>query len=131
MTGGCVVVIGKSGRNFGAGMSGGIAYAIDEDGDFDQRVNHEMVEIEHLSSYSDGAVGGPEDPTAEELLADPLGSDVWRLKILIARHARLTNSSRALEILDRFDEYLPRFYKVVPVEYRNALEHPAAAVGGQ
>jgi glutamate synthase (NADPH/NADH) large chain len=130
MTGGCVVVIGKSGRNFGAGMSGGIAYAIDEGGDFDDRVNHEMVEIERIPLLN-ASVDGPENPTRGELLADPLRYDAWRLKTLISRHARFTNSSRAQEILDHFDDYLPRFYKVVPVEYRRALtERSVAAVSG-
>ncbi|MEE8340024.1 MAG: hypothetical protein V3R56_07750, partial [Xanthomonadales bacterium] len=64
----------------------------------------------------------PDDPSRVELLADPLSNDVWRLKTLITRHARLTNSSRAQEILDNFDEYLPRFYKVVPVEFRRVHE---------
>ena len=129
MTGGCVVVIGKAGRNFGAGMSGGIAYVIDEDGDFEQRVNHEMVEIERLAANHDDSIRGPDDPTRTELLADPLSHDTWRLRTLIARHARLTNSSRAEEILDNFDVYLPRFYKVVPVEYRRALDQRTVAVG--
>ena len=128
MTGGCVVVIGKAGRNFGAGMSGGIAYVIDEDGDFEQRVNHEMVEIERLDA-SDMPLDGPDDPTRRELLADPFSHDAWRLRTLIARQALFTNSSRAQEILENFDEYLPRFYKVVPVEYRRALEQQPAAVG--
>jgi glutamate synthase (NADPH/NADH) large chain len=129
MTGGCVVVIGKAGRNFGAGMSGGIAYVIDEGGDFEQRVNHEMVEIERLGTDDGGSIRGPDNPTRTELLADPLSHDTWRLRTLIARHARLTNSSRAEEILDNFDEYLPRFYKVVPVEYRRALDQRTVAVG--
>ncbi|MGB5168689.1 MAG: glutamate synthase-related protein, partial [Acidimicrobiia bacterium] len=128
MTGGCVVVIGKAGRNFGAGMSGGIAYVIDEDGDFEQRVNHEMVEIERLS-VSDSPLDGPDDPSRGDLLADPFSHDAWRLRTLIARQALFTNSSRAQEILENFDEYLPRFYKVVPVEYRRALEQQPAAVG--
>jgi glutamate synthase (NADPH/NADH) large chain len=128
MTGGCVVVIGKAGRNFGAGMSGGIAYVIDEDGDFEQRVNHEMVEIERLA-VPDSPFDGPEDPTRRELLADPFSHDAWRLRTLIARQALFTNSSRAQEILENFDEYLPRFYKVVPVEYRRALEQQPVAVG--
>ena len=129
MTGGCVVVIGKAGRNFGAGMSGGIAYVIDEDGDFEQRVNHEMVGIERLAANHGDSIRGPDDPTRTELLADPLSHDTWRLRTLIARHARLTNSSRAEEILDNFDVYLPRFYKVVPVEYRRALDQRTVAVG--
>ena len=128
MTGGCVVVIGKAGRNFGAGMSGGVAYVIDEDGDFEQRVNHEMVEIERLA-VSDSPLDGPENPTRRELLADPFSHDAWRLRTLIARQALFTNSSRAQEILESFDEYLPRFYKVVPIEYRRALEQQPAAVG--
>ncbi len=129
MTGGCVVVIGKAGRNFGAGMSGGIAYVIDEGGDFEQRVNHEMVEIERLGTDDGDSIRGPDNPTRTELLADPLSHDTWRLRTLVARHARLTNSSRAEEILDNFDEYLPRFYKVVPVEYRRALDQRTVAVG--
>ena len=130
MTGGCVVVIGKPGRNFGAGMSGGIAYVIDDAGDFEQRVNHQMVEIERISPDGMVPLDAGADPTAEELLADPLSYDVWRLQTLISRHAQLTNSSRAEEILANFDEYLPRFYKVVPVEFRRALqEREAVSVG--
>jgi glutamate synthase (NADPH/NADH) large chain len=121
MTGGCVVVIGKAGRNFGAGMSGGIAYVIDDAADFDQRVNHQMVEIERIGPDDGRPRDVSDDPTSAELLADPLHHDVWRLTTLIARHARLTNSSRATEILDNLDDYLPRFSKVVPVEYRRAL----------
>ncbi|VAV95926.1 Glutamate synthase [NADPH] large chain, partial [hydrothermal vent metagenome] len=128
MTGGCVVVIGKAGRNFGAGMSGGIAYVIDDAGDFDQRVNHQMVEIARITPDDGPPPSVADDPTPQELLADPLGNDVWRLRTLIARHARLTNSSRAAEILDNFDAYLPKFYKVVPVEYRRALEHRTGPV---
>ncbi|NIA24513.1 MAG: glutamate synthase large subunit [Gammaproteobacteria bacterium] len=129
MTGGCVVVIGKAGRNFGAGMSGGIAYVIDDAGDFEQRVNHHMVEIERVAADDGAPLEVTDDPTPEELLADPLRHDVWRLKTLIARHAHLTNSSRAEEILDNFDDYLPRFYKVVPVEYRRAMQQRTLTVG--
>jgi len=121
MTGGCVVVIGKAGRNFGAGMSGGIAYVIDDAGDFEQRVNHEMVEIETVT-FDDSQPGLSDDPTPAELLADPLSHDTWRLRTLISRHAHLTNSSRAFEILENFEEYVPRFYKVVPTEYRRVLD---------
>ncbi|MDJ0664473.1 MAG: glutamate synthase large subunit [Acidimicrobiia bacterium] len=121
MTGGCVVVIGKAGRNFGAGMSGGIAYVIDDAGDFHQRVNHQMVQIERIEGDDGAPAGVSDDPTYEEILADPLRHDIWRLKTLIARHARLTNSSRAEEILAKWDEYLPRFYKVTPDEFRRAL----------
>jgi glutamate synthase (NADPH/NADH) large chain len=130
MTGGCVVVIGKAGRNFGAGMSGGIAYVIDDAGDFEQRINTQMVEIERIEGDDGAPPGVGDDPTPEELLADPLRYDVWRLRTLIERQARLTKSSRAQEILDNFDEYLPRFYKVVPVEFRKALEQQSVAASG-
>ncbi len=130
MTGGCVIVIGKAGRNFGAGMSGGIAYVIDDAGDFEQRVNRQMVEIERLGTNDGSPLGATNDPTPDELLADPLRYDVWRLRTLIERHERLTNSSRAEEILNDFDSYLPRFYKVVPIEFRKALvQSSPAAIG--
>jgi glutamate synthase (NADPH/NADH) large chain len=133
MTGGCVVVIGKPGRNFGAGMSGGVAYVIDDAGDFEQRVNHQMVDIERIDPDDAAPPGLGSDPTAEQLLAEPLRFDMWRLRTLIERHALLTNSSRAAEILADFDGYLPRFYKVVPHEFRRALTEAKAefvAVGG-
>ena len=131
MTGGCVVVIGKAGRNFGAGMSGGVAYVIDDAGDFEQRVNHQMVEIERVVAEDGVTSNKPDDPTRSELLADLLSDDIWRLQILIARQARLTNSSRAQEILDNFDDYLPRFYKVVPLEFRRAIEQSRNMEGGE
>ena len=109
-------------------MSGGIAYVIDDAGDFEQRVNHHMVEIERVVADDGPPLEATDRPTPGELLADPLRHDVWRLKTLIARHARLTNSSRAEEILDNFEEYLPRFYKVVPVEYRRALHQRTLTV---
>jgi glutamate synthase (NADPH/NADH) large chain len=65
-----------------------------------------------------------------ELMADPLRHDAWRLRTLLERHARYVDSSRAGEILDQFDEKLPHFVKVVPVEYRRALEnHQLTTVG--
>ena len=131
MTGGCVVVIGKPGRNFGAGMSGGIAYVIDDSGDFEQRVNHQMVDIERIDPDDMAPLGVGADPTPEELLADPLRYDAWRLRTLIERHATLTNSSRAEEILANFAAYLPRFYKVVPHEFRRALAESAAMAAGR
>ncbi len=114
MTGGIVVIIGTTGRNFAAGMSGGIAYVLDENGIFEQRCNLTMVELERVQ---------PE--TADELVDvthDPLRHDAQRLKILIEKHQRYTQSQRAQEILANWSEYLPRFVKVVPVDYRHALQ---------
>jgi glutamate synthase (NADPH/NADH) large chain len=121
MTGGLVVVIGKTGRNFAAGMSGGIAYIIDQ-GDFHQRINPAMVELETIEEDDGPPPGVGDDPTTEELMADPMRYDVWRLQTLIARHARLVDSSYAREVLENFDDYLARIIKIVPVEYRRALE---------
>jgi glutamate synthase (NADPH/NADH) large chain len=122
MTGGCVVVLGETGRNFAAGMSGGIAYVIDESGDFKMRCNLSMVEIESLDDSGRTPIGVGSEVTPEDLMADPLRHDVWRLRTLLERHADLVESSRAREILDDFDEYLPKFVKVVPTEFRRALE---------
>jgi glutamate synthase (NADPH/NADH) large chain len=107
-------------------MSGGIAYVIDDAEDFQHRVNHQMVEIERIAPDDGPPPGVSDDPTSSELLANPLRHDVWRLTTLIRRHAELTNSSRAAEILDNLDVYLPRFYKVVPIEYRRALQSEGA-----
>ncbi len=92
--------------------------------------NRQMVEIERLGTNDGSPLGATNDPTPDELLADPLRYDVWRLRALIERHERLTNSSRAEEILNDFDSYLPRFYKVVPIEFRKALvQSSPAAIG--
>ncbi|MDH3397371.1 MAG: glutamate synthase large subunit, partial [Acidimicrobiia bacterium] len=122
MTGGCIVVLGRTGLNFAAGMSGGIAYVIDDEGDFRQRCNLAMVELETIDPDEAPPLGSNPDPSAAELMADPLRHHAWRLRTLIDRHARFADSSRAREILDRFDEYLPKFVAVVPTEYRRALE---------
>ncbi len=96
MTGGRVVVLGSTGRNFAAGMSGGIAYVLDEVGNFDKCCNMSMVELE--------AIDEPE-----------------HLKGLIEKHLHYTNSSRAQMILDNWNDYLPRFIKVMPTDYKRAL----------
>ena len=126
MTGGCVVVIGKTGRNFAAGMSGGIAYIIDQ-GDFHQRINPAMVELETIDASDDVPPGVGDDPSLTELMADPTRYDRWRLHTLIGRHARLADSSHAREILANFEDYLPRFIKIMPVDYRRALEQRVPA----
>lgn len=100
MTGGRVVVLGRCGRNFAAGMSAGIAYVYDEDGDFDRHCNMDMVELTPVESDED---------------ASELGR-------LIRRHLALTGSPVAKRILDAWDAELPRFVKVMPVGYKLLLE---------
>jgi glutamate synthase (NADPH/NADH) large chain len=105
MTGGTVVVLGATGRNFAAGMSGGYAYVLDLEGDFAKRCNGAMVDLEPLLPES-------EDEAAARRLID--------------NHARLTGSKRAQEILANWSQYRPRFVKVFPKEYRRALAELAA-----
>jgi len=132
MTGGCVVVIGKTGRNFAAGMSGGIAYVLDEVGDFDRRCNLAMVELEPVPAEDAMAKLHHQSGELEShgrvdvLRNDMSGHDKQRLVTLLQNHLRYTGSSRAREILDNLDDYLPKFVKVMPVEYRRALEEMAS-----
>ena len=121
MTGGCVVVLGDTGLNFAAGMSGGIAYVLDEDGTFSQRANHSMVALEPIEAGG-APINASEAPTRDELLAEPLRHDAWRLKHLISTHADLVDSSRAQEIRDNFDAFIGKFVKVTPHEFRRAIE---------
>ncbi|MCC6982286.1 MAG: glutamate synthase large subunit [Bauldia sp.] len=124
MTGGVVVVLGRTGRNFAAGMSGGIAYVFDEDGGFEQRLNKSMVELEAIAPEEQPGrtVNGEAEVHAlSELIVGLSGRDAWRLRCLIENHARYTASARAREILDNWAEMLPKFRKVMPVEYRRAL----------
>jgi len=99
MTGGRVVVLGRTGRNFAAGMSGGIAYVLDLDGDFSRRCNTEMVTV------------GP--------LVD--GEEIAEVKRLIERHEEYTGSRRAATVLVSWREYLPKFVKVLPKDYARVL----------
>jgi glutamate synthase (NADPH/NADH) large chain len=127
MTGGVVVCLGPTGRNFAAGMSGGIAYVLDEAGDFARRCNQAMVELEPIA---------PEDEALEALYhqGGDLGThgfvdvshdmtrfDAIRLRQLVERHLHHTDSAVARRILDSWADYLPRFVKVMPVDYRRAL----------
>jgi glutamate synthase (ferredoxin) len=100
MTGGRVVVLGKTGRNFAAGMSGGIAYVIDWQGDFQRRCNQQMVGLERLEE-------------AEE---------IEEVKDMIQRHANYTNSDLARRVLSQWDEIAPKFVKVMPKDYKRMLE---------
>ena len=99
MTGGRVVVLGPTGRNFAAGMSGGVAYVLDEAGDFPRRCNQEMVDLEQLAD-------------ADEIAA---------VEEMIWRHAFFTGSRRAWRLLRRWDEVWPLFFKVMPRDYRRML----------
>lgn len=101
MTGGKVVILGKTGRNFAAGMSGGIAYVLDEVGDFSTRCNTQMVDLEQL-----------EDP-----------EEIREIHDLIQKHANYTQSSRAKRVLENWDSMVPKFVKVMPRDYKRVLQH--------
>ena len=99
MTGGRVAVIGKVGKNFAAGMSGGVAYVLDENNDLYRKVNKSLVSTEELSNKY----------------------DVLELKAMIEEHVKYTNSIRGKEILNDFEEYLPKFKKIIPYDYKKML----------
>ena len=132
MTGGIVVVLGKTGRNFAAGMSGGVAYVLDEAGDFPKLCNLAMVDLEPVLSeemINAGTYHHSGDLEAHgrvDVFQNLLNSDVERLHVLITRHAKLTGSRRAVDILANWKAYLPKFRKVMPVEYRRALKEMKA-----
>jgi len=101
MTGGRVVVIGRTGRNFAAGMSGGIAYVYDDLGQLPQLVNGDMVSLE--------------TPDKDE--------DIQTIRYLLENHLKFTGSPVAKQILDNWDDELRRFVRVMPNDYRRVLEH--------
>ena len=127
MTGGVVVVLGRTGRNFAAGMSGGIAYVLDEDKSFEKRCNMSMIELEPVLEEENASwahyhqAGDLDHHGRVDVMSDMSRYDGERLHQLIANHARYTNSKRAKDILAAWNEYLPQFRKVMPVEYRRAL----------
>jgi glutamate synthase (ferredoxin) len=100
MTGGRVVVLGPTGRNFAAGMSGGIAYVLDERGDFPRQVNTQMVALEKLED-------------AQEITA---------VRRLVERHLEHTSSDRARRVLDGWDDAVRSFVKVIPKDYKRMLK---------
>ena len=128
MTGGIVVVIGPTGRNFAAGMSGGIAYVLDEDGTFERRCNLSMIDLEPVEAEDkvmrqlSNQGGDLESHGLVDIMGDMTKQDAERLHQLIARHAHYTNSAKAKAILENWAHYQPKFKKVMPVEYRRALE---------
>ena len=107
MTGGRVAILGPTGRNFGAGMSGGIAYVLDSDGAFPSRVNLETVELEEMED-----------------------EDYEALRRMVRNHFRYTRSARADEILRKWDAMAPKFVKVFPKDYKRALSERIAAESG-
>ena len=102
MTGGAVVILGSTGRNFAAGMSGGTAYVVDENGDFATRLNPEMVTLYNLMEAED--------------------EEIQQVKTLIERHVELTGSQRGREILDGWDDWLVKFRKVMPRDYERVIQ---------
>ena len=99
MTGGRVVILGKTGRNFAAGMSGGVAYILDETGEFPGHCNKELVALEALTD----------------------ATEIEELKALIQRHQDYTRSERAAKILANWNQFLPKFVKVMPQDYSRVL----------
>ena len=128
MTGGVVVVLGQTGRNFAAGMSGGVAYVLDESGDFASRCNMAMVELEPVPEEDDMLEklhhhgGDLMHKGLVDVSGDMTRHDEERLYQLISNHLHYTGSARAKQILDNWAGFRPKFRKVMPVEYRRALE---------
>ena len=120
MTGGCVVVLGPTGRNFAAGMSGGIAYVYDPDGAFEERCNLAAAVLEPVAAT--GREAGD--------LNDMMNHDEARLYRMVRRHRRYTGSAVAAAMLEDWDAARARFVKVMPVDYRRALTEMAAAAQG-
>ena len=131
MTGGVVVVLGRTGRNFAAGMSGGIAYVLDEAGDFERRCNLAMVDLEPVpaeaetSERSNGHGLDMESHGLVDIMSNMGAQDAERLEELIKRHMHYTGSARAKTILENWAKYLPKFRKVMPVDYKQALAEMA------
>ncbi|MDZ4177251.1 MAG: glutamate synthase-related protein [Hydrogenophaga sp.] len=115
MTGGTVAVLGKTGRNFAAGMSGGLAYVYDEDGQFAKRCNTAMVSMEKVLSTAE------QEATMDKAIWHRGLSDEAQLKKLLEDHNRWTGSKRARELLDTWAESRGKFVKVFPNEYKRAL----------
>jgi glutamate synthase (NADPH/NADH) large chain len=129
MTGGTVAVLGRTGRNFAAGMSGGVAYVYDEDGSFAARCNLTMVALEKVLPQAEQAAGSPAAAWHRGQ------SDEQQLRKLVEDHHRWTGSLRAREILDDWAGARSRFVKVFPNEYKRALtqsaERAAAALAAR
>ncbi len=126
MTGGTVVVLGQTGRNFAAGMSGGVAYVLDEEGNFEKRCNLAMVALEPVPEEEAQSETG-ELESHGRVDVNHLGrADDELLRSLIDKHAQYTGSERARHILAHWDQYRTKFVKIMPHEYRRALREMAA-----
>jgi glutamate synthase domain-containing protein 3 len=121
MTGGTVVVLGKTGRNFAAGMSGGIAYVYDEDGSFAKRCNTSMVSLDKVLTKTE------QETSLDRSIWHRGECDEIVLKSLVERHFKFTGSEKARAILDGWDVARTRFVKVFPAEYKRALGEMHAA----
>jgi len=128
MTGGLVVILGETGRNFAAGMSGGVAYVYDAVGDFAERCNMAMVDLEPVPEEDDLLEklhhhgGDLAYKGRVDVSSDMTGHDDERLFQLISNHLHYTGSGRAAEMLENWEVHRPKFVKVMPVEYRRALQ---------
>ena len=107
MTGGYVAVLGKTGKNFGAGMSGGIAYVLDENRDLYKKLNKELILVSEVTEKADKE----------------------KLKSMITQHIQATNSEKAKRILADFEQYLPKFKKIIPRDYKTIVEEIALFEG--
>ncbi len=127
MTGGVVVVLGATGRNFAAGMSGGIAYVYDEHNQFGKLCNMAAVDLESVGVAELGRADAPGRPRQRSVsiddngMGDPLRFDAERLRILVERHLLFTGSERARALLEDWETALSKFVKVLPREYKRAL----------
>jgi glutamate synthase (NADPH/NADH) large chain len=127
MTGGTVVVLGMTGRNFAAGMSGGVAYVFDDEGDFERRCNLSMVGLEPVAEMSEKAQTG-ESANGGSVDIRHLGrADEELLKSLIEKHASLTGSAKAKAVLAAWESSRAKFVKVMPHEYKKVLSTMATA----
>jgi glutamate synthase (NADPH/NADH) large chain len=131
MTGGVVVVLGKTGRNFAAGMSGGVAYVYNPDALFADLCNTAMVDVLPIPAERDedaddfGGAGRPQQRTNgvhDAGMGDMLRHDAERLRVLLERHHLYTGSRRARALLDDWDNTLKHFVKVMPRDYARALK---------
>ena len=117
MTGGVIMVLGETGVNFGAGMSGGIAYVYDKEDNFSSKCNFSMVETQKIDKGDSDSFNNIFNKFSF------LDSDELRIKELLTRHTNYTNSSRSRFILNNFDEEIKYFVKVLPIDFKKAIEN--------